>query len=488
MINDRGEPVVMDFGLARKVSKPDTQLTQVGVIMGTPAYMSPEQVSGRAEDQGPGCDIYSLGVILYQSLTKQMPFDADDLLALLTQIATATPNPPSSLRDDVDPRLDAICLKAMARQQEDRYQSAREFGQALLDYMTEKGIESEADMSIFKLSDDPSTGKAADETIRGDFKTFRQPSATAKAKRRRNNSTITMIAVASLLVCVALIGLMIYGAWNDNSPPVANPDPTVETPEEPSNPTNPIAPIAPKQQRLKIFILAGQSNMGGVGMITDLVTAMQDPKTGAELKHLDNIRGKIGQRDDVWIKTLDTHTGQRKSGVLHAGYGEQGSISPALGFGHIVGEYYDEPILLIKVHYGPGALYDGFRPPSSGGETGKGYSDLVNEVKTITQRLLDILIYEGKGFDIEGLVWFQGWNDVLNAQGVSEYESNLANLYRDLKNDLKAPKCGSSSENWECTALQFKITAIQRGKTLLKFAEHNLRYAARPNLMTPRSL
>jgi tetratricopeptide (TPR) repeat protein len=104
------------------------------MLMGTPAYMAPEQVSGQVELQGPGCDIYTLGVILFELLTGQLPFKGN-LQALLTQVLTAPPPPPSSLRPGLDPALDAVCARALAKQPQQRYASMTDFAQALEAYL-----------------------------------------------------------------------------------------------------------------------------------------------------------------------------------------------------------------------------------------------------------------------------------------------------------------------------------------------------------------
>jgi predicted Ser/Thr protein kinase len=122
MINPRGEPVVMDFGLARLLERDDQRLTQSGAILGTPSYMSPEQLNGDVKTLGPATDVYSLGVILYELLTDQLPYDGPPALMLAT-ILTRTPTPPREIRQDLDPWLEAICLKAMAKKVEDRYPS-----------------------------------------------------------------------------------------------------------------------------------------------------------------------------------------------------------------------------------------------------------------------------------------------------------------------------------------------------------------------------
>lgn len=122
MIDRKGEPVVMDFGLARRSSSDDVQVTQSGAIIGTPAYMAPEQVAGDQAVIDHQVDIYALGVIMYELITGEMPFKGN-LMALLQQIALNDPTKPSELRPDIDPRLEAICLKMIAGDREQRYQS-----------------------------------------------------------------------------------------------------------------------------------------------------------------------------------------------------------------------------------------------------------------------------------------------------------------------------------------------------------------------------
>src|SRR5260370_41037682 len=77
MIDMRGEPMIMDFGLARRARQGDPRLTQQGATLGTPAYMPPEQISAHLDAGGPGCDIYSLGVIPYGLWTRRRPFQGD---------------------------------------------------------------------------------------------------------------------------------------------------------------------------------------------------------------------------------------------------------------------------------------------------------------------------------------------------------------------------------------------------------------------------
>lgn len=135
MLDDRGEPIVMDFGLARQINTDeDARLTQSGAILGTPAYMAPEQVNGDINQIGPRSDIYALGVMLYQFLTGELPFTGP-ILTVFAQIATQQPKRPSELQPDVDPQLETICLKMMAKDIGDRYVSMKDVAAALTDYL-----------------------------------------------------------------------------------------------------------------------------------------------------------------------------------------------------------------------------------------------------------------------------------------------------------------------------------------------------------------
>jgi serine/threonine protein kinase len=131
MFNERGAPVLMDFGLARVEMSLADQLTRPGDIMGTPAYMPPEQINGDPSLIGPGTDIYSLGVVLFELLTGAVPFFGTDLMALATQISVDTPPAPSVIHPGLDKRLDIICAQALAKKPSQRFASMQAFADAL---------------------------------------------------------------------------------------------------------------------------------------------------------------------------------------------------------------------------------------------------------------------------------------------------------------------------------------------------------------------
>jgi serine/threonine protein kinase/tetratricopeptide (TPR) repeat protein len=123
MITAAGQVKLVDFGLAQYMDA-ESHLTATGAVVGTPAYMSPEQAAGRRTEVGRRSDVYSMGACLYELLTGQQPFIADNSVALLRRIIEEPLVPPSRLRGDLHHDLETIVLKAMAKDFRDRYVSA----------------------------------------------------------------------------------------------------------------------------------------------------------------------------------------------------------------------------------------------------------------------------------------------------------------------------------------------------------------------------
>jgi beta-lactam-binding protein with PASTA domain len=123
MITPKGDVKVTDFGIARVISGADT-LAQTAAVLGTASYLSPEQAQSQPVDQRS--DIYSLGVALYEMVTGRPPFSGDSPVMVASKHVLEQPTPPSKLNPDVSPELEAVIMKAMAKNPDNRYQDAEE--------------------------------------------------------------------------------------------------------------------------------------------------------------------------------------------------------------------------------------------------------------------------------------------------------------------------------------------------------------------------
>jgi eukaryotic-like serine/threonine-protein kinase len=124
LLDADGAPYLTDFGLAKVFLQSDSRRTTTGVIAGTPSYMAPEQAAGRTAEIGPAADIYSLGAILYELLTGQPPFQADNPLDVLLDVLSGDPLLPRQINPKTPRPLELICLKCLQKSPTDRYLSA----------------------------------------------------------------------------------------------------------------------------------------------------------------------------------------------------------------------------------------------------------------------------------------------------------------------------------------------------------------------------
>jgi len=241
-----------------------------------------------------------------------------------------------------------------------------------------------------------------------------------------------------------------------------------------------------RAQKLKVYILAGQSNMQGQAKVSTFDYIGEDPKTAPMLADMQDADGKPRVLDHVWISYLTGGRGGNGEGHgrLTAGYGARknpaedgGKIGPELTFGIRMAKAYDGPILLIKTAWGGKSLNTDFRPPSAGpyefdektldrlkaqnkdieqikadraAKTGRYYRFMIDHVKHV---LSDIERYcpdyhPDDGYEISGFVWFQGWNDMVDRGtypdrdkpgGYARYSRCLAHFIRDVRKDLNVP-------------------------------------------------
>jgi len=200
---------------------------------------------------------------------------------------------------------------------------------------------------------------------------------------------------------------------------------------------------------IKVFILAGQSNMEGQGVVSmdhrryynsgngNLVNTMNDPNKAYLYKHLKDREGEWIVRDDVKITFRDRSGGLT---IGYTGYGGSSHIGPELQFGHVIGDYFKEPVLLIKTAWGGKSLYKDFRPPSSGGKVGEYFKlmlkDIHEALNNVGENFPDLV---SRGYEVAGFVWMQGWNDMCDDRAIPEYDKNLINLVNDLRKEFKLP-------------------------------------------------
>ena len=211
-------------------------------------------------------------------------------------------------------------------------------------------------------------------------------------------------------------------------------------------------PSRPANGKLKIFILAGQSNMVGFGQVKGDAPGTMESLLKSNPKdygHLVDGKGEPVVRNDVWIVNL-SDSAKPQQGWLTTGYGAKGGhIGPEYGFGFQVGDYYEDPVLLIKSAWGGRSLAHNFLPPGAGeypkpqkdGDAGFHYAEVLRHVKEITGNLKQYFPdYSGKGWELAGFGWHQGWNDRIDQKAVDAYEANLVHLIKDLRKDLGVPK------------------------------------------------
>lgn len=206
---------------------------------------------------------------------------------------------------------------------------------------------------------------------------------------------------------------------------------------------------------VKVFILAGQSNMEGQAVVDlegqdyndgngTLVTLMRDPAKTAMFQHLRGPDGVWKVRDDVWVRYQreDEPLLKGRLGFGFSVYGDLHHFGPELQFGHVLGDALENPVLLVKTAWGGKSLFKDFRPPSSGGAVGKYYTLMIAQVREALAKLdTEFPALQGRGHELAGFVWYHGWNDGVEPNtAVPEYEQNLVNLIRDVRREFSEPE------------------------------------------------
>ena len=252
------------------------------------------------------------------------------------------------------------------------------------------------------------------------------------------------------------------------------------------------ATAADQAMTIQVFILAGQSNMEGQGVVSmdhpqdynggkgNLVWSMEHSASKDKMRHLRDAHGQWVVRDDVEISFKVRGTVRKGPlTVGYTGYGGSSHIGPELQFGHVMGDFFEEPVLLIKTAWGGKSLYKDFRPPSSGGEVGPYYTQMIQEVREALTALGD------RAYEIRGFVWMQGWNDMCTEAAVPEYADNLVNLAADIRREFNAPDFPSSLANWATTVPPSRTAGCRSSATHSDRAQNALKTRC---LSRPRTL
>ncbi len=171
LLSRSAEPLITDFGLAKDVAAQDRGLTRTGQVMGTPAYMPPEQADGLLDQIDRRADIYALGATLYAMLTGRPPFSGPRAINILHQVLHDEPSPPRALRPELAIDLETICLTCLAKEPERRYDSAQQLADDLGRYLRDESIAARR----------PSRGERLRRWLRKNHRSVRAVAATAAA-------------------------------------------------------------------------------------------------------------------------------------------------------------------------------------------------------------------------------------------------------------------------------------------------------------------
>ena len=215
---------------------------------------------------------------------------------------------------------------------------------------------------------------------------------------------------------------------------------------------------------LKVFILAGQSNMQGSAHKRTFAAIGDDPKTAALLSEILDQNGDPVICDNAWITYLTSRRDGDAAlhGKVKVGYGFDGErIGPEYGFGIYIDKALDEPVLIIKTAWGGKSLAVDFRPPSAGPykpnatekergsvpareKVGHYYREMIRFVRTTLKDAESIRkVVPGydaeQGCELAGFVWFQGWNDMCNRHHIEQYTENMIHFISDVRKEFHAP-------------------------------------------------
>lgn len=265
-----------------------------------------------------------------------------------------------------------------------------------------------------------------------------------------------------------------------------------------------IGGVQAEEKPLKVFILAGQSNMQGHAHVRTMNVMRLDATTAPLLKVMQNEDGSAVVCEDVWISSLGSSEDE-KIGRLTTGFGAEPrgpKIGPEFTFGIFMQKHLDEPILIIKTAWGGKSINTDFRPPNAGPyefnqqqlnqfaaqeedrqqmqeqkdeATGVYYRAMLEHIELVLSDIKRVYpdYDENQGYEIAGFVWFQGWNDMVDRGtyptrdqegGYDAYSTVMAHFIRDVREDLAAPD------------MPFVIGVLGVGGPTSEYTQQQMRY------------
>lgn len=217
MITPSGQVKVMDFGIARAVADTSATMTQTAAVIGTAQYLSPEQARGETVDSRS--DIYSAGCLLYELLTGRPPFIGDSPVAVAYQHVREQPVPPSRLDPEVTPEIDAIVMKSLEKDPNDRYQTAAEMRDDILRVLNGEAVTAMVPAPFAAASAADATTvlpSTPQDTATGDTPRRAIPASPPKKKKKRMSAP-TLLLLGLLVALLTVMGVVLFRMNSDSN-------------------------------------------------------------------------------------------------------------------------------------------------------------------------------------------------------------------------------------------------------------------------------
>jgi serine/threonine protein kinase len=319
LLDDRDTLYLMDFGLAGWTESANSRLTKIGTLMGTPAYMAPEQACGEIASMGPAADLYAAGVVLYEMLTGKVPFDGPVEAVIFAVIHTKPPSP-LVLRPGLDPQLETICLKAMAKKAGERHASGRELASVLQGWL-------QTQASSPSMPDNPPQRNRRMSPATMERATPRVPQEGVRETQRKGIKAEESGAAGAATAPGGSPTKHPTGLRNGFQRPTKAPEPVPSTRETPPSKSPPSAPWGKKDGKARS--VSAKTVIAAVAVLVVLLAGLAvllstRPRDGEERK---GNAGKVAGQDGREVPVVRRNDGAKGKGDV-GGEGADGKELP----------------------------------------------------------------------------------------------------------------------------------------------------------------